>query len=63
MKRICVFLAALALLALTACAARQPAAPTGAEQVQALRFRTTDREGNAVDESVLRGQRLVMLNC
>ena len=62
MKRICVFLSALALLALAACAARQPAAPTGAAEVPALRFRTTDREGNAVDESILRGQRLVMLN-
>ena len=62
MKRICVFLSALALLVLAACAARQPAAPTGAAEVPALRFRTTDREGNAVDESILRGQRLVMLN-
>ena len=65
MKRLCILLAALMLaLMLCACGKSQsaPAAPTAAAQLPALRFSTTDRAGNAADESMLKGHRLVMLN-
>ena len=62
MKKISVLLAALALmLTLAACSARKPAA-TPAPAAPAVRFTTTDRVGNTVDETILRGHKLVMLN-
>ncbi|MBQ6928054.1 MAG: TlpA family protein disulfide reductase [Oscillospiraceae bacterium] len=65
MKRFCILLAALLLApALAACGKGEsaPAAPAQTAELPALRFSTTDRAGNAVDESVLQGHRLVMLN-
>lgn len=65
MKRLCMLLAMCTLLLLlSACGKKEPApaAPTEAGQVPALCFTAADRAGNTVDESVLRGHRLVMLN-
>ena len=62
MKKFSALLAALALmLALAACSARKPAA-TPVPAAPAVRFTTTDRDGNKVDETILRGHKLVMLN-
>ena len=62
MKKSIALLAALVLmLTLAACTSRQPAA-TPAPAAPTLRFTTTDRDGSTVDETILRGHKLVMLN-
>ena len=62
MKKISALLAALLLmLTLAACSARKPAA-TPIPAAPAVRFTTIDRSGNTVDETILRGHKLVMLN-
>ena len=64
MKNFRALFPALLLMLLLAACGKQPAEPTAAPEsaVPALRFSTTDRAGNTVDESVLKGRRLVMLN-
>ena len=62
MKEFRALLAALLLtLTLAACSAQKPAA-TPAPAAPAVRFTTTDRGGSTVDETILRGHKLVMLN-
>lgn len=63
MRKILAPLLALVLtLTLAACGRSQPAPAAASVPESALRFSTVDRAGNAVDESILSGHSLVMLN-
>ena len=65
MKKLCVVIAALILILSLAAFGKQQPAPTPtpeASPAYALRFSTTDRDGETVDETILAGHKLIVLN-
>ena len=65
MKRIVVLIVSIALLGLVGCAAREQGGEVtsrGASEAVLGTFAATDMDGNAVDESILSGKKVTMIN-